>query len=168
MTHEESPLPIRDYDATWPERYAALAPRAQKALGDIVRRIEHIGSTAVPGLAAKPIIDLDVVVSRSDVREAIRRLARLGYAHEGDLRTAGREAFRWPAGETPHHLYVVTEGGAELRRHVAFREALRADPALRERYAALKRSLAIQHSFDTKAYTEGKSVFIAVALSGTR
>ena len=72
--------------------------------GYIVLSVEHIGSTAVPDLAAWPIIDLDVVVSPTDVREAIRRLANLGYVHEGDLGIAGREAFRWPPGERRHPL----------------------------------------------------------------
>src|SRR5947207_8528654 len=168
MAHDESPLLIREYDPTWPDCFAVLAARVQTALGNLVLRIEHIGSTAVPGLAAKPVVDLDVVVSRADAPEVIRRLAGLGYVHEGDLGMTGREAFGCPSGETRHHLYVVAEAADELRRHVAFRDALRADPALRERYAALKRSLTAQHPLDRKAYTEGKSAFIAAALTGPR
>jgi GrpB-like predicted nucleotidyltransferase (UPF0157 family) len=122
----------------------------------------------VPGLAAKPIIDLDVVlVAPMDVPEAIRGLAGLGYVHEGDLGIPGREAFHWPSGEARHHLYLVLEGAAELRRHLAFRDALRADPALRDAYAALKRSLAAQYPHDRNAYTVGKSAFVEAVLKAS-
>jgi GrpB-like predicted nucleotidyltransferase (UPF0157 family) len=119
------------------------------------------GSTAVPGLAAKPIIDLDVVLaSPADLPEAIGRLSRIGYIHEGDLGITGREAFICLPGEARHHLYVLSTEADELRRHVTFRDALRADPALRDNYAALKRSLAKNHSRDRATYTAGKSAFI--------
>jgi GrpB-like predicted nucleotidyltransferase (UPF0157 family) len=164
MTHGRYPTVIHDYDLTWPDRFAALAARVQTALGGVMLRVEHVGSTAVPGLAAKPIIDLDVVVARMDLPEATRRLGLLGYVHEGDLGIAGREAFRWPAGSERHHLYLVAEEAAELGRHLAFRDALRADAVLRDQYAALKRSLAAQHPYDIKAYTEGKAAFILATL----
>jgi GrpB-like predicted nucleotidyltransferase (UPF0157 family) len=104
MVHDEDPIIIRDYDSRWPGRFVELAARVQATLGDFVLRVEHIGSTAVPGLAAKPVIDLDVVVARTDVAKAIRLLSGLGYVHEGNLGIAGREAFRWPSGEARHHL----------------------------------------------------------------
>ena len=123
--------------------------------------IEHIGSTAVPGLAAKPIIDFDVVIaSPSDLSEAIRLLGRIGYVHEGDLGIAGREAFLSPPGGPAHHLYVLSAGATELRRHLEFRDALRADEVLRVKYTALKRSLAQAHQHDRASYTAGKSAFI--------
>jgi GrpB-like predicted nucleotidyltransferase (UPF0157 family) len=166
MGQVASPYPtvIHEYDLTWPERFAALAARVETALGDIMLRAEHVGSTAVPGLAAKPIIDLDVVIAQASFPEATRRLGRLGYVHEGDLGITGREAFRWPPDCERHHLYVVAEESAELGRHLAFRDALRADPVLRDKYAALKRSLAAQHPHDIKAYTEGKTAFIKATL----
>jgi GrpB-like predicted nucleotidyltransferase (UPF0157 family) len=106
------------------------------------------------------IIDLDVVLSSpTDLPEAIRLLARIGYAHEGDLGVAGREAFRSPPGEPRHHLYMLAPGANELR-HLSFRDALRADRDLRDRYAALKRSLAYSYKDDRKSYTQAKSAFI--------
>ena len=130
--------------------------------------MEHVGSTAVPGLIAKPIIDLDAVLgSPADLPEAIRMLRSLGYVHEGDLGIKGREAFLWPPGEVRHHLYVLVEGATELRRHIAFRDALRRNPALREGYAQLKRALAAEFPCDRKSYTEGKSAFIAAALDAS-
>jgi GrpB-like predicted nucleotidyltransferase (UPF0157 family) len=155
---------VVEYDPTWPDRFAALASRMRPILEGICLRVEHVGSTAVTGLAAKPIIDLDVVVQQASVAEAIRRLGTIGYDHQGDLGIPGREAFRSPAGEPRHHLYVLEEGSAELHRHIEFRDALRADSTLRDQYAALKRSLARQHQHDRAAYTDAKSAFIAAAL----
>jgi len=161
MNPDTDPLAIREYDPTWPDQFSELASRVTAALGALELRVEHIGSTAVPGLAAKAVIDLDVVLeSPRDLPEAIRGLAVLGYVHEGDLGIVGRDAFRWPPGEKRHHLYVLVAGADELRRHLAFRDALRADPAVRDKYAALKMSLAIQWAHDRKSYTEAKSAFI--------
>jgi GrpB-like predicted nucleotidyltransferase (UPF0157 family) len=123
-----------------------------------------VGSTAVPGLAAKPIIDLDVIVAAQDGPEAVHRLGALGYVHEGDLGIHGREAFLYPPGEERHHLYVLVQSSAELRRHLAFRDALRADATLRDRYAELKRSLAAKYPHDRVVYTQAKSAFIESAL----
>src|ERR1700677_1324327 len=125
------PVLIQDYDPAWPEAFSKLAARVKAALNSLAVTVEHIGSTAVPGLAAKPIIDLDVVLaSAADLPEAIRLLATIGYVHEGDLGIPGREAFRSPPGEPRHHLYLLATGAAELRRHLAFRDALRADSDL--------------------------------------
>jgi GrpB-like predicted nucleotidyltransferase (UPF0157 family) len=157
---------IQEYDPAWPDAFSHLAARVTAALGGLVVTVEHIGSTAVPGLAAKPIIDLDVVLaSPFDLPDAIRRLSRMGYVHEGDLGITGREAFRSPLGLPRHHLYVLIEGADELCRHVAFRDALRADNGLRDRYDALKRSLALQYRDDQISYTEAKSAFISAALT---
>jgi GrpB-like predicted nucleotidyltransferase (UPF0157 family) len=161
LNNDDSVL-IQDYDSSWPHAFSKLATRVKAALGSLVVTIEHIGSTAVPGLAAKPIIDLDVVLASSaDLPEAIRLLTIIGYAHEGDLGIPGREAFRSPPDDPRHHLYVVSAGANELRRHLTFRDALRADRDLREKYAALKRSLAVQYKNDRNSYTQGKSDFIA-------
>jgi GrpB-like predicted nucleotidyltransferase (UPF0157 family) len=157
---------IAAYDAAWPKVFAALAAHLAAVLGGRAAAIEHVGSTAVPGLAAKPIVDVDVVVATaSDLAPAIAALTADGYVHEGDLGVPGREALRAPAGATPHHLYVLVAGSAELRRHLAFRDALRADAALRDAYAALKRTLAQRHAEDRAAYTKGKSAFIAAVLA---
>jgi GrpB-like predicted nucleotidyltransferase (UPF0157 family) len=127
--------------------------------------IEHVGSTAVPGLAAKPIIDLDVVIAdRADLPAVMERLRSLGYLHEWDLGVPGREAFTTPAGTPPHHLYVCAVGTPALNRHLAFRDALRADSALAAAYGELKRTLATRLNPDRNAYTEAKSAFVEQAL----
>jgi GrpB-like predicted nucleotidyltransferase (UPF0157 family) len=156
---------IADYDPEWPALFARLRSGIEPALEGIASRIEHVGSTAVPGLAAKPIIDLDVVVpSVTDVPLAIERLASLGYVHEGDLGIVGREALRAPAALPKHHLYVCVHGSAALANHLAVRDALRADPALAQEYGRLKRRLAREVGSDRARYVAGKTVFLRAIL----
>lgn len=88
-------IQVVDYDSQWPAIFDVLAARARGALAGLATRVEHVGSTAVPGLVAKPIVDLDVAVANArDIPPAIERLATLGYVHEGDLGIEGRQAFR--------------------------------------------------------------------------
>src|ERR1039458_6898261 len=99
---------IADYEPAWPRRYEALRARVADALGGLAAKIEHVGSTSVPGLAAKPTIDLSVQLrTTDDLPAVIERLSRLGYAHEGDFGIVGREAFATPPGygTHDHHLY---------------------------------------------------------------
>jgi GrpB-like predicted nucleotidyltransferase (UPF0157 family) len=155
---------VQEYDPVWPARFAELAARLHEALSDMVLRVEHVGSTAVPGLAAKPIIDIDVVMKpTASLDQAIGRLARIGYVHQGDLGIPGREAFRCRPGESGHHLYLLGEDAEELRAHLAFRDKLRADPVLRGEYALLKRSLAARVN-ERDQYTDGKTKFIRSVL----
>lgn len=158
-------IQIAEYDSAWPVAFEALASRVRACLGELVLRIEHVGSTAVPELAAKPVIDLDVVVAGPrDMSIAVEKLATIGYVHEGDLGIEGREAFRWPAGEQRHHLYLLVDGARELRRHIAFRDALRANLGFRSEYAALKRTLADRYRTDIDAYSAGKNEFVESVL----
>ena len=109
------PVVIADYDPSWPATFEQLRDRLTGTLGLLAVAIEHVGSTAVPGLAAKPIIDLDVVIAdRADLPAVIQQLRPLGYQHEGDLGVPGREAFTTPAGP-PHHLYVCALGTPRTR-----------------------------------------------------
>lgn len=158
---DPSLIVVVDYDPEWPALFAALKDRAASALGPFAARIEHVGSTAVPGLAAKPIIDMDVLLWREKDRPtAVAALEKIGYHHEGELGIRGREAFRWPEGEPRHHLYLCMPGSEEFRRHVAFRDYLRSHPDLQLAYADLKRRLAERYREDRDAYTEGKTAFI--------
>jgi len=119
-----------------------------------------VGSTAAPGLAAKPIIDLDAVVRPPDLPAAIARLSAAGYVHEGDLGVPGREAFVPPPGGPAHHLYLCGQDSVELRRQLFFRDYLRSHPEAVAEYATLKRALAARCGHDRLAYTEGKSAFV--------
>jgi GrpB-like predicted nucleotidyltransferase (UPF0157 family) len=151
---------IADYDPHWPGYFESLRSRISAALGSMAAAIEHVGSTAVPGLAAKPIIDLDVLLgSADDLPTAIQRLASLGYEHQGDLGIPGREAFRCASG-VAHHLYVCHPGSDEYRRHIAFRDFLRLHPDEARAYALFKRRLALDFADDRDAYTRGKTDFI--------
>lgn len=168
---ETDPIVVVDYDPGWPREFERLRDRAARTLGDVLERIEHVGSTAVPGLAAKPVIDLDVVVrTTSDVPIAITRLALIGYTHEGDKGITGREAFLWPPGEQRHHLYLCVEGSDALRNHLAFRDYLRSHPEAAQRYAEAKRSAAARFPDDREGYAEAKRVageeILTAALDG--
>ena len=161
-----APVEIAAYDPCWPGIFTELRDQITSALGPLAHAIEHVGSTAIPGLAAKPIIDIDVVISSpADLPAVITKLRPLGYHPEGDLGVPGREAFTTPPGTPPHHLYVCVAGSAPLERHLALRDLLRARPDLTRAYAALKRSLADQYRNDRTAYTNGKTTFIEQALA---
>ena len=152
---------IVDYDPAWPAVFESLRARVADALGSLALGIEHVGGTAVPGLAAKPIIDLDVIVAHPfHIAEAIERLEEIGYRHRGDEGILGREAFDHPSQCPLHHLYVCAVGSLALRHHLALREVLRADCALAAEYAALKRALAARFGEDREAYAQAKSAFI--------
>jgi len=157
---------IADYDPAWAGQFAEIAGRVRAAFADgPLIAVEHIGSTAVMGLAAKPIIDIDVIIpSHSDVPGAIARLATLGYTHQGDLGISGREAFHTPPGTVPHHLYLCVCDNAEYRRQVTFRDYLRDHGDEAKRYEALKRDLAAQFPTDRAAYSADKSEFVEAAL----
>ena len=156
---------VVEYDPQWAQLFIELGERVIASLRELVLRVGHVGSTSVPGLAAKPVVDVDVVIpSRDDLPEAIRRLRALGYEHLGDLGIVGREAFGRPPETPPHNLYICAQDSEELARHVRFRDYLRANPLEAERYAALKRDLAEQHRFDIDAYCDAKTGFIEAAL----
>ncbi len=151
---------VVDYDAAWPDLFEALRRPIADALGEIALAIEHVGSTAVPGLAAKPIVDIAVVVRPPDVPAAIGRLAPLGYVHKGDLGVPGREAMAHPPGTPRHHLYVCPEGNLALANQLAVRDHLRADPAAAGAYGELKKRLAVEFADDVDGYVEAKTPLI--------
>ena len=146
------------YDRAWP----ALYETERKRLEPLVEAVEfhHIGSTAVPGLVAKPIIDIVALVD--DLAAPIAALIYNGYqyARVFNATFAHRRFLCYPtASHRTHHLHLVDDC-AELERRLRFRDRLRADPALADEYAALKRALAARHPEDREAYTEAKAPFI--------
>lgn len=157
----DHPIVVSDYDLEWPALFGQISAPVRSALVEIAVAVEHVGSTAVPGLAAKPVIDVDVIVrSAEDVPVAIERLRELGYVHQ-----AGREAFIWPSHAPRHHLYVVVDGSKPHVDHVRFRDHLRSHPEVAREYAELKRALAEQHRSDRQRYTEAKAEFISRVLT---
>lgn len=160
-----NPVVIQDYDPHWPQVFEMLRVRIAPVLNGLVTSIEHVGSTAVPGLAAKPVIDIDVVLtSARDLQLVIPKLAHLGYEHRGDLGVIGREAFRAKSDDFPHHLYVCPPDSREYARHIAFRNYLRTHAEAANSYALLKRELAGKFASDRVAYNEGKSKFVETIL----
>jgi GrpB-like predicted nucleotidyltransferase (UPF0157 family) len=136
-----------------------------------VLRIEHVGSTAVPGLAAKPIIDIDVVVARDEqLPNALKLIESAGYRWVGDLDVAGREAFEAPVEPTlaAHHLYLVVENNRAHADHWLFRDALRESPDLIDRYAEIKRRNAVLAGDDMERYVALKAAFVAEVLTRAR
>lgn len=173
----DQPIVIVDYDPQWPVVFMDLNRVIGRALGDLAVTIEHVGSTAVPGLAAKPIIDLDVVIESTEQLPAVVPiLATLGYTHQGDLGIPSREAFACQSEDAPHdgtgrqwpehHLYVCAKDSRELRRHLAFRDFLRANVNHLSAYGIIKRQLAQQFRNDRDAYCNGKTAFIEMTLQG--
>jgi GrpB-like predicted nucleotidyltransferase (UPF0157 family) len=159
---------VVDYSPEWPDLFAQLRAGIWPGVSDFATAIEHVGSTAVPGLAAKPVIDIDVVVaSRQEVPLAVTRLTNLGYTHVGDLGIIDREAFDNPPGGLAHHLYVCPRESLALRNHVALRDHLRTHPLDVAAYSALKKQLARQFPHDIASYVEGKSEFILSILART-
>jgi putative glutamine amidotransferase len=154
---------IHGYDPTWPSRFESEAARIRKVLGDRAVRVEHVGSTSVPGLAAKPTIDIQVSVPSMMPRNAYTDpLVGLGYRWALDPWTDEHEFFsRDEHGERAFHVHVCATGSEWERRHIAFRDWLRANPDDAASYERLKRDLAELHPRDTYTYAAAKTEFIA-------
>ena len=159
------------YDPSWPQLFEQLKAVYEQSLGDLLTDIQHVGSTSVPGLAAKPIIDIDLVVENEVKKQvAIIRLRSLGYTHVGDLGITGREVFKKTHGKMPfnntsnlwpaHNLYMCIEGAPPLLNHLYFRDYLRAHPEMAKKYGTLKTDLAMAYRENIDGYIEHKTTFI--------
>jgi GrpB-like predicted nucleotidyltransferase (UPF0157 family) len=151
------------YDASWPRAFAQAAGELTSTMGGILLEVHHIGSTAIPGIDAKPVIDILAVVS--DIAAVDQRAAEmrvLGYEVMGEFGMDGRRYFRRdnPAGKRTHQVHTFQNGSPHVQRHLAFRDFMRAHPDWAGRYAELKRKLAAAHPFDAAAYMDGKDGFI--------
>ena len=153
---------ISSYDPEWPDRFESESARIREVLGDTAVRIEHVGSTSVPGLAAKPTIDIQVSVPSMVPRSAYTDpLVGLGYRWALDPSTDEHEFFsKDEDGERAFHVHVCATGSKWERRHLAFRDWLRAHPSDAADYERLKRELADRHPRDTYSYASAKTEFI--------
>ena len=154
---------VLPYDAQWRQDFLKIKDELIDALGQLAVSIEHVGSTSVQGLSAKPIIDVDVVIKDYSVLDrVIISLGNIGYRYEGDLGIAGREAFKYDGKEhlRKHHLYVCPQDSAELHRHIAFRDYLRSHPEAAREYGRIKEEGARLYPFDIDKYIEYKSSYI--------
>lgn len=158
---------IQAYNPQWAADFHAIQKLLRAALIDLPVSIEHIGSTAVPGLAAKPIIDMDIVMQEHKAFDTIKeRLATIGYSHHGNQGIPGREVFKRAAtaavqevlDRVAHHLYVCPANSEELRRHLRFRDYLRTHEAARMEYEQLKYAIAEEANQDRKQYAALKEI----------
>ena len=165
-------LLVVDYQPDWPAQYAQVAAELVSILAGPGVVLEHIGSTAVPGLCAKPVLDIALGVAALAVVEArIDALGERGFTYRPGYESEipDRRYFVRPAGPLPRvHLHAVVVGGTLWRQHLGFRDALREDPGLAQSYAGLKRDLAVVHASDKAAYTEAKAPFIRQVLAARR
>ena len=154
---------IVPYDPAWSTRFAEYREQLRAALGSVALRIDHVGSTAVPGLPAKPVIDIQVAVADLSDEPAYRGpLEALGLALR--YREPGWWFFRPPAPPRTHHVHITEAGSARERLQLLFVAYLRHDPARRDAYAAVKHELAERYRDDRIAYTEAKTEFIRETL----
>ena len=162
---------VRDYDANWPRFFEVICAHLWPAVGSLVIRADHVGSTSVEGLAAKPIIDIDLVVgAQAQVQPVIEALGTIGYRWRGTLGVPGREAFDAPAAsELPaHHLYLVVEDNKAHQDHYLLRDLLRGDADARRRYGELKRRNAEEAGGDMDRYLAAKAGLVAELLTRAR
>ena len=165
MTDSEFRMRVRvvPHDPAWKQTFEAEADAIGRALGDIVAAVHHIGSTAIPGIPAKPIIDILLEVgdiAKLDARQSA--LEQLGYEGLGEFGIAGRRYFRKDdvAGDRTHQVHAFQSNSPEIARHFAFRDYMITHPGAAQAYGELKQRLAQQHPNDIQAYMDGKDAFI--------
>lgn len=160
----DEPIEVRDYNPLWPTLFEDERQAIRSVLPGVFEDIQHIGSTAVPGPRAKPIIDiLGGIEAHQNPEQFSVPLSRLGYVPATAFSTTITDHtwfMRWSGGRRTHQFHVLVFGGIEWRRRIAFRDALRSKPGLAEEYSKLKIELAQKHRHDRAAYTHGKSQFV--------
>ena len=164
------PIEVVDYDRDWPRQYVAERDRIDAAIGDVALAIEHVGGTAVPGLPAKPVIDLMVGVEDIErAGPAVAGLINLGYEYVPELESQlpDRRYFRRGSPES-HHVHMVPVSSDYWAEHLLFRDYLRSHPQAAEEYGKLKLGLAGRHRLDRDAYRAGKVPFIDTVVAAAR
>lgn len=151
---------VLPYDKAWNSAFEDIKKEIENALGGLIIGVEHVGSTSVEGMSAKPCIDLDVIISDYSLFDAVvKKLSAIGYIHEGDLGIKDREAFKYS--DKPHlmthHLYVCPQYSEELRRHITFRDFLRTNPEAVRQYSQVKETAARLFPDDIDKYINYKS-----------
>lgn len=148
------------YDKTWKSSFEEIKAEIENVIGDLIIGIEHVGSTSVEGLSAKPCIDIDVIIKDYSVfNDVVNKLATIGYIHKGNLGIKDREEFKYT--DKPHlqkhHLYVCPQQSEELHRHIIFRDFLRENPEAARKYGSVKETAALLFPDDIDKYIEYKS-----------
>ena len=167
---------VEDYNTDWAKEFESLKSVYLENLKHLDLDIQHVGSTSIPGCAAKPVLDIDIIVdSNEKVKHAIELLAPIGYRYQGDLGILDRQAFDREDNTVPychgqtwkfdHNMYVCLAGAASLRNHLAFRNHLRSNLEEVAKYSKLKKELAAKFPHDIDSYIEGKIEFIVGILA---
>lgn len=155
---------VESYNPKWVEEFEKIKNEILPLIKDDIISFEHVGSTSVVGLWAKPVIDIDIVIDDGKLPAIIEMLATIGYVHRGDLGIIGREAFGYNGEEKAnlmkHHLYVCHKDSEEMRKHIALREYLKNSPEYCEKYSNVKIEMAKKHPHDIDSYIEGKEPII--------
>lgn len=151
---------VLPYDAKWKSDFESIKQEIENAIGPFIIGVEHVGSTSVEGLSAKPCIDINVVIEDYTVfDEVVHQLEAIGYIHEGNLGIEDREAFKYlnkPHLQT-HHLYVCPRNSRELHRHITFRDFLKNTPEAAKKYGAVKEEAALLFPDDIEKYIAHKA-----------
>ncbi len=173
-----SVLKISEYDPTWPAQFEAEKASIQAVMGEYLRAVEHVGSTSIPDLGAKPVLDLLIIVrDHTPISACVPLLEQLAYEYRGEAGIPGRHFFRKPAMsisgfERTHHLHLVDfsdeRGRANAEEMLLFRDYLRLHPDIARDYLQLKKSLANQFGSDRASYTNGKTDFVLSVLAKAR
>ena len=148
------------YDEAWNNAFEEIKTEIEAEIGDLIIDIEHVGSTSVEGMSAKPCIDIDVIIKDYSVfGEIVRKLGAIGYIHEGDLGIKDREAFKYADKShlMTHHLYVCPRDSEELHRHIVFRDFLRENPEAVRKYSLVKEKAAALFPDEIEQYIAFKA-----------
>ena len=153
---------VEKWNPQWKYEYEKIVASLGKDIIYNSIKIEHVGSTSVEGLSAKPVIDLDIVIEKDKFEIIKELLNKKGYEYEGDLGIEGREAFSYSGKEElmTHHLYVCPKDSKELFKHITFRDFLKNNPALASEYSKVKEQAAVLYPDDIDKYMEFKSEII--------
>jgi len=165
---QANPIVVEPYNPNWAKEFKRIEAFLLPHIGDLIIGIHHVGSTSVPGLSAKPIIDFDIEIADMNIFQKIKeRLETLGYRHEGDYGIIGREVFKRNISDEfmGYHMYVCPSGSEEFKRHIKFRDSLRTDPDAVAEYGTLKMNLAAKYIDDIDAYVDGKAGLIKKILA---
>lgn len=175
MSTTKTKILIEDYSSTWALTFQQLKSIYLVHLDNLITDVQHVGSTSVYGLAAKPIIDIDLIIAdRKNLNAVIEKLTLLGYDHQGNLGITDREAFKRKSETTPidgslrtwqkHNLYVCPSDSISLKNHLALRDFLRNNSQKAKEYGELKKKLALENPYDINQYIERKTPFIIAIL----
>ena len=150
---------VLPYDVAWQSAFEKIKGEIEETIGNLILGIEHVGSTSVKGMSAKPCIDIDVIIKDySAFAAVVDGLKAIGYIHEGDLGIKDREAFKYLDKEhlQMHHLYVCPKYSEEFHRHITFRDFLRINPEAVKKYSLIKEKAAELFPYDIDGYIEYK------------